>query len=211
MILITSIIAGPLLCIIVFFSAPIKIKIGYFPMVFFVRWHFVKFQVDYQKQLQTNLWVFKKKINFKKKKTKKAPLKEDSKPKPESNTKEKAEESKKKKKLSFNEVIEITKQEEIKKIFFLTLQLTLKIKNSFKIKKLKWDVSLQDVFIQGQICWFFSYFPTTKQIQLNSNFENKNNLDFTIHISMVKLISAFIVFLILFPYLKAYKTYKKLK
>jgi hypothetical protein len=82
---------------------------------------------------------------------------------------------------------------------------------SLSIKRLSWDLAINDYFIQGVLHGLILSLPRTKRIAINGNFEEYNTFSFRVHISVFKLAKAILLFLVTFPYLDSLKLYKKIK
>ncbi|MCP4295198.1 MAG: hypothetical protein GY786_06295 [Proteobacteria bacterium] len=106
---------------------------------------------------------------------------------------------------------ELTDNPSIPKILRKIFTLFRHLLNSFSIRRLDWDISIDDYYIQGILHGLISGFPETRKIAIKGNFEEINCFSLRAHLSIIKIVGTLFIFVITFPYLDSLRLYKKIK
>ncbi len=188
------------LLLIVLLSIPVKVRLES-TMVFLVQWIFltVRIAAD-QKEVQTELLLFNKKIEKREKK----------KPKPDSK-KKKPKKAKTKKKIPFSLVKETLMDAAVRKVFFQLLHLLQRCLSAIKIHLLNWNIGLNDYYWQGILVGLLNGLPDNENIQVRGNFEENNDFLLILQISIWRILAAIVIFLFFFPYIRAVRIYFKFR
>ncbi len=182
--------------LIVLLSIPIKVRLAS-TLEFLIQWAFLTARVVAdQGDVQTELLLFNKKIEKRKK--------PDRKPKP---AKKQKKETKSKKKVPFSFVKETLQDSAAKKVLFLLFSLLHRCFAAINIRLLHWNIGLNDYYWQGIIHGLVSGLPYTKQLQVRGNFEENNDFLLIVHISIWRILAAIAIFLLFFPYYRAVRIY----
>jgi len=186
--------------LIVALSIPVKVRFES-NLIFLVQWVFLTVRVIVEpNNVRTELLLFNKKIENRKK----------TKPKP-TPKKEKAKEKKPKKKIPFSFIKDTLQDVAVKKVLYQSLHLILRCLFAIKIRFLKWNIGLIDYYWQGIIQGIVSGLPDTKRWQIQGNFEEVNDFLLIIQISIWRVLSAIIIFLIFFPYFRTIRIYMRFR
>ena len=118
---------------------------------------------------------------------------------------------KKSKKIGFAEIKKIALSPEIRPIIYRLFRFVLRIFKGCKITLLKWDIGLEDYYLQGIITGLAYAVPQSKRISICCNFQEQNAVDFRLNFYIWKFIVAIVSLLLFFPYLKMYKLIKLIK
>ncbi|MDH5559217.1 MAG: hypothetical protein OEY59_00005, partial [Deltaproteobacteria bacterium] len=185
-----------------FFCAPIKINFDYFPLSLRIRWHFMNFRLESADDgMDASIWIFKKKIPLEKKTDKKETAQGE------------AKKEKKPKKITtkwtFDDIIDLTTQKKTKKILYLVIRFLKRMIRSVSIKNLKLEMGIDDYYFQGIVHGLLYSMPETRHFRVRSNFDQKNEFHLTLKVSLPRIYKAILAFLLFFPYLHAYKLYKR--
>ncbi|MBU3913995.1 hypothetical protein KKA14_00500, partial [bacterium] len=188
--------------IVLILSFPVKLHFESKP-VLLLKWSFLKVRIVFlQDSVITELKLFNRKLNLKRKKSPKKSPKNSPKPSPKKKKPEKAK-KKPKKKITFQVGLEILQESCVKKILRILYRLVIRFMKSIKISFLKCNIGLNDYYWQGITMGLLSALPRTESFQVNGNFEEINDIVLTIKISLWRLVSAIVLFLLCFPYLRA--------
>ncbi|MCP4753174.1 MAG: hypothetical protein GY866_19975 [Proteobacteria bacterium] len=186
-------------------SFPVRIRLES-SLVFLIQWIFLKVRIVVgQDSVQAELELFSRKFDLSKKKTEEKP------PKKEKKKKEKKKAKKPKKKMTFSMVMDILQDSVVKKLLFLVVRLVVRFMASIRIKFLKGNIGLKDYYWQGIAMGLLAGLPKTDNFRIDGNFEEINHFILIISISLWKVLSAIVLFLICFPYLKTLRLYLKIR
>jgi hypothetical protein len=170
-------------------------------LIFLIQWVFLTVRVIVEpNNVRTELLLFNKTIENRKK----------AKPKP-TTKKEKTKEEKPKKKIPFSFIKDTLQDVAVKKVLYQTLHLILRCVFAIKIRFLKWNIGLTDYYWQGIIQGIVSGLPDTKRWQIQGNFEEVNDFLLIIQISIWRVLSAIVIFLIFFPYFRTIRIYMRFR
>ncbi len=203
--IIYSVVLSISIMVILILSIPVKIHVDSKP-VLLMKWSFLKIRfVFLQDSVVTEFKLFNIKLRRKKKKAPKKPPKASPK-------KKKPEEAKKtKKKITFQLGLEILQESCVKKIIRILYYFVIRFVKAVKISFLNCNIGLKDYYWQGITMGLLSALPRTETFQVNGNFEEINDLVLTLKISLWRVVSAIILFLLCFPYLRAVLLYRKVR
>ncbi len=196
-------------CIIFFLLVPIKVLVKSEPnFVSEVSWIFFKIKYVFaDNRLSTSYHLFnyrlKRRARSSKKKLKKTP------PKKKKTIKEKK--GGKGENFVLKLIKELTDNPSIPKILRKISTLFRHLLNSFSIRRLDWDISIHDYYIQGILYGLISGFPKTRKISIKGNFEEINYFSLRAHLSIIKIVGTLLIFIITFPYLDSLRLYKRIK
>ncbi len=191
--------------IVLILSFPVKIHVESRP-VLLMKWTFLKIRfVFLQDSTITEFKLFNRKLNFKRKKS---PKKSSEAP-PKKKKPEKA--KKPKKKITFKIGMEILQESCVKKIARILYRLVIRLVKAIKISFLNCNIGLKDYYWQGITMGLLSALPKNETFQVNGNFEEINDIVLTIKISLWRLVSAIVLFLLCFPYLRAALLYRRVR
>ncbi len=115
---------------------------------------------------------------------------------------------KKLKKITPSIVIELIHHSTVSKIIVTLTRFGFRSLKSVRIKKINWDLSLEDYYLQGIVHGVSACLPQSKAIQINHNYQECNHFAINIHVSIWRLIFAITLLILCFPYLKTFRLYK---
>ena len=186
---------------IVLLLIPIRIKIEGMPFYLFFQWFFFRIVlIQKDEEFVTRIGVFDWTTEIKKKE-KKAPQKKEKVPK----KKRKPSKKKTKRKLQPGEWLEILNGPEVLGILRQLVTILLRSVKSFTIFKFFWEISLEDPYRQGVLCGVLANLPNNRRFQVGGNFFDINAFYIDIYFSLIKFFLGIILFLVLFPYVKAFR------
>jgi hypothetical protein len=183
---------------VVLVSVPIRIRVDS-EAILLIHWLFLRVRVSTSGgDLKTEFKLFRWKIKSRAEK--------------QSTKKKKPDKEKKSSgKMSFSLVRELLRDSAVKKVFFITLRLLVRCSRAVKISVLNCDIGLKDYFWQGIVMGLISGLPNSKSLQVNGNFEEFNKFLFVVKISIWRVLSAAVLFLIRFPYIRVFRLYYRLR
>jgi len=185
--------------LIVLLSFPVVVRL-HSSLEFVVQWTFIKFWIVVSgNSVTTELHILG---------IKRAPKKEKEK---ESSKPSKKKKDKQKKKITAALVWEILGDSAVKKILFQAYHFLRRLIKSVRISTLRLDFSLDDYYWQGILMGAVTGLPQTDNFRISGNFEEKNDWFVLIKISLWRILSATLLLLFCFPYLKALRLYRKIK
>ena len=186
--------------LIVILSIPVKVRLES-NLVFLVQWVFLTVRIIVeQNNVRTELQLFNKTIESRKKAKQKPVTKQ-----------KKAKKKKPKKKVPFSFLKDTLQDAAIKKVIYQSLHLVLRCLFAIKIRFLKWNIGLADYYWQGIIYGVVSGFPNTKRWQIHGNFDEVNDFLLIIQISIWRVLSAIAIFLFFFPYFRTLRIYMRFR
>lgn len=169
---------------------------------FVVQWTFIKLWIAVRDNaVTTELQIFGRK---------RAPRKEKKKELKQPAKKKKKKE-KQKKKITLSLALEILGDSAIKKILYQAFRFLRRLGKSVRISTFKMDFSLNDYYWQGILMGMVTGIPQTDNFRISGNFEEINNGFVLIKISLWRILSATLLLLCCFPYLKAIRLYRKIR
>ena len=188
------------LFLITILSFPIRIRFESNP-VCYITWLFLKFRVRFIKgDLKTDMKIFNKKTRlFKKKKP--AKKKKIATPKKE----------KKKKQPKFTKdlVFKILSDIAVKKSLRVIFRFCWRCVNSVRISRLHCNIGLKDFYWQGILTGLSRSLPYSSNLQITGNFLEEKEFILECQISILRISLALSLLLLTFPYLKAYRLYRR--
>ncbi len=186
--------------LVVVLSIPVKVRLES-NLTFLVQWVFLTVRIVIEKnKVRTELQLFNKTIE-KRKKVKQKPV-------------EKKEQAKKKKlnrKIPFSFFKNTLMDAAVKKVLLQSLHLVRRCFSATHIRFLKWNIGLADYYWQGIIYGIISGLPNTKRWQIHGNFDEVNDFLLIVQISIWRILSAIAIFLFFFPYFRMIRIYLKFR
>ena len=86
-----------------------------------------------------------------------------------------------------------------------------RIRKAVKITFFRCQIGVSDYYWQGIITGWVSCFPESASFSVQGNFQEFSHLKIACSISIWRLLVSVLLLLLLFPYLKAYRVYKRLR
>ncbi len=189
------------LLLITVLNVPIRVRFESNP-VCYITWLFLKFRVRFDKgEVKTDIKLFNKKTRWfgKKKPTKK---KEPSDPKKEKK-------KKKQPKITKDLVLGALSDIAVKRSMRVLLRFCRRCLNAVRVSMLHGKIGLKDFYWQGIITGLLHSLPRTDNLRLSGNFLEENDFTLELRISILKISLALTLLLLTFPYLKAYRLYRR--
>lgn len=184
----------------VLLSIPVKIRLES-TMVFLVQWVFLTVRVVVDgRNIQTEMLLFNRKWDKRKKAGQTAA--------PQQKKKKK---EKPGKKIPFSLIWDTFQEAAVHKVFRMAMLLLRRCLSAIRIHLLHWNVGLKDTYWQGIVCGAVSALPYNDQLQVRGNFEGNNEFLLVIHISIWRILTAVLMFLIFFPYYRAIRIYLRFR
>ncbi len=187
------------LLLLTILSCPIRIRFES-NLVCYINWLFVKVRIRSVKgTLKTELKLFNKKTGFFKKK-KLTEKKESTSPKKS---------KKKRPKITKNLIMETLADVAVKKLFRIILRFCWRCIKAIHVSVLKWNIGLKDYYWQGIITGLLHSIPRSKNLQVSGNFLEDNDFILVVKVSILRIITALLLLLIRFPYIRTYLLYRR--
>lgn len=192
-----SFFALPFLVLVV----PVSLKIQSHPWRVRIRWWglYVRYHTEQEPTLTIRAFGY----SFKRKEKKKSSKTE--KPEPAKKKKNKPKKNKK----HWKEYLALLEQPAVPVLLRRLLKLLKGIIGSFKIARLKWQISLDDYYQQGMLNGVLYALPFNRNFQIDGNFTEYNRFFLLMRFSMLRFLLVLLRFLLLFPYRKTWKLYKQ--
>lgn len=193
------------LLFIIFLSIPVSVRVESSPLCD-ISWLFLKVHISYGGgNVDTEFLLFNKKPGFF---AKKKPSREKEKPEKKRKKKEK-----KQKKIKWNKdrVFEVAGDSAVKKTLLVASRFLVRCFKSVRISFLNCNIGLKDYYWQGILFGLIGAVPKTKNLRIKGNFQETNDFIVIMKVSLWKVVSAILIFLLSFPYIKAIRLYRKIK
>ena len=194
------ILATLLVLLTVVLSIPVRIRVES-RLVCYIYWFFIKVRIRSIKgNFKTDFKLFNRKTRFfsaKKSPKEKAP------------SEKKKSKKKKKKELTKDIVLEILKDRAVKKILRISIRFLNRCIHSIRISFLNWDVGLKDYYWQGILFGLLAVFPRSEDFRIAGNFQEINQFQAEIKISILRLVTALFILVFSFPYIRALLLYRR--
>lgn len=174
-----------------------------------IQWLFIKIRIRLAEgTVQSDLKLFNRKTRLlsSDKPKKKKPEKQS----PASEKKKSKKKKKKLKKITFDLVLEILKDKAVSKSLNCARRFVVRVLKSGKFTFLKWNIGFKDYYWQGILTGLVAAVPKSEHLEINSNFQEVNDLVFNLKIYIWKLFLAVFLLLFSFPYLKVLRLYRRL-
>jgi hypothetical protein len=185
---------------LIILSIPVRIRIES-SMVCRIQWFFLKARI------QSVGGTVLKEFRIFNRKTRLFSGKKAPKEKPVGEQKKKP--KKKKRKLTKDMVMEILRDAIAKKILWVCWRFIRRSFKSVRISFLNWKIGLKDYYLQGIVFGLLHSLPLTEKFRIDGNFQEVNEFEAEITISILRLVGALLILLLSFPYLHTIFVYRR--
>ena len=186
------------LLVIFLVSCPIIIRVKS-KWICTVRWTVFKLQIVFADgQTRFELHIFKLRFSLK---GKKGPAE-----KTKSTGKQRA-----KKKLPFKSLKELLFDKVVTRLLKLFVRFCMRLMKAVKISVIKCNIGLNDYYSQGILTGCLSSLPRNRNFQIMGNFEEINDIDLYLRISLWKILWAITLLVLRFPYFRTIKLLLKVR
>ena len=116
-----------------------------------------------------------------------------------------------KKKLPFESLKEVLFDKVITRLLMLIIRFGLRLVKAVKISVVRCNIGLNDFYKQGILIGWLSGLPHGDNFQIVGNFEEVNDIDLRLHVSLWRVLWAVTVLILSFPYYRTIKLLLKVR
>jgi hypothetical protein len=116
-----------------------------------------------------------------------------------------------KKKLPFNSLKEVLFDQVVTRLIKLIIRFCLRLVKAIKIRVVRANIGLNDYYSQGILTGCLSSLPRSRNFQIIGNFEEVNDIDLHLRISLWRILWAVMLLVLRFPYYRTIKLLLKVR